>query len=724
MATLVLSSVGRLFGPVGQIVGTLAGNAIDNALFGSNDIEGARLKELAVTGSSYGTPIARQFGQVRAPGTIVWATDLEEHREKHSNGKGQPKTVSYSYSVSFAVALSSGPIDRIGRIWADGNLLRGTAGDLKSAGTLRIYQGHGDQPCDPLLQAHLGDRCPGFRGQAFAVFEDLDLTDFGNRIPALSFEIFAGSGSVVVETLSEGEGLAATQHTRFPELVGYSYEGGPVRDIVRLIDRLHPLEARVDGTGVALTVSTAQPPEATLLPPAAAWSDGEFGVQAGYVRQRSSEDAHGFAVLRYYDPARDFQAGMQLAGYSEGDTRTFQFPGALSAANAQRLARQAATRARVRRDRMLWRCTQLDPDLVPGALVRAPGIAGIWQIAAWEWREAGIELELVRHSTPADTNPAADPGAARTPLDRLASATLLRVFEVPWDGQGSGNQRRAYAAADAPAGRWPGCALYALRDGALVPLDRSVGERAVTGTLGSALGPSHAVRFEPASSCVIDLANANAALASTDITGLAQGENRMLIGREIVQYRDADPLGDGRWHLSGLLRGRGGTEFEAAAGHAEGESVVLLDDRLAELSDMYLSASTGSFAAIGIADEEPALATLENAGASLRPPSPVHARLEWNADGSASLRWTRRARGQWLWPDEVDLPVVEETESYEVGYGPVTFPLEKWVVAAPWLQISSETVIGLLASHGSQGLWVRQIGDTSRSRAIALGTLA
>lgn len=724
MATLVLSSVGRLFGPVGQIVGTLAGNAIDNALFGSNDIEGARLKELAVTGSSYGTPIARQFGQVRAPGTIVWATDLEEHREKHSNGKGQPKTVTYSYSVSFAVALSSDPIDRIGRIWADGNLLRGAAGDLKSAGTLRVYQGHGDQPCDPLLQAHLGDRCPAFRGQAYAVFEDLDLTDFGNRIPALSFEIFAGSGSVIVETLSKGEGLAATQDTRFPELAGYSYEGGPVRDIIRLIDRLHPLEARVDGTGVALTASAAQPPETPLLPPAAAWSDGEFGVQAGYVRQRSSEEGHGFAALRYYDPARDFQAGMQLAGNSESDTRTFQFPGALSAANARRLARQAATRATVRRDRMLWRCTQLDPDLVPGALVRAPGVAGIWQIAAWEWREAGIELELVRHSTPADTNPAADPGAARIPLDRLASTTLLRVFEVPWDGQGSGSRRRAYAAADALSGRWPGCALYAMRDGALVPLDRSVGERAVTGTLGSALVPSHALRFEPAASCVIDLADTDAALASTDIAGLAQGENRMLIGREIVQYLDAAPLGDGRWRLSGMLRGRGGTEQEAAAGHAAGEAMVLLDDRLADLSDTHLSAGTGSFAAIGIADEEPALATLENPGGSLRPPSPVHARFDQHPEGSITLRWTRRARGQWLWPDEVDLPLVEESERYEVGYGPVALPLETWLVATPSLEMSSETVASLIAVHGSQELWVRQIGDHSRSSAALLGTIA
>ena len=49
-------------------------------------------------------------------------------------GKGKPKVTTYSYTASFAVALASRPIAGIGRIWADGNLLRGAAGDLKTGG--------------------------------------------------------------------------------------------------------------------------------------------------------------------------------------------------------------------------------------------------------------------------------------------------------------------------------------------------------------------------------------------------------------------------------------------------------------------------------------------------------------------------------------------------------------------------------------------------------------
>ena len=69
---------------------------------------------------------ASDAGTARVAGTIVWATDLIESRSSSGGGKGSPKVTSFSYSSSFAVALSSRPIARVGRIWADGQLLRGT----------------------------------------------------------------------------------------------------------------------------------------------------------------------------------------------------------------------------------------------------------------------------------------------------------------------------------------------------------------------------------------------------------------------------------------------------------------------------------------------------------------------------------------------------------------------------------------------------------------------
>ena len=189
MATLLLSTVGTLVGgPLGGAIGALAGRAIDGAIIGGGKREGPRLKDVAVTTSSYGQPIPPHHGRMRSAGSIIWATDLVEHSAKKGGRKGQPSVTSYSYTTSFAVALSSRQILGVGRVWADGNLLRGEAGDLKVGGTMRLHSGWGDQAPDPLIAAAEGlDRCPAWRGLAYVVFEDLELTDFFNRIPALTF---------------------------------------------------------------------------------------------------------------------------------------------------------------------------------------------------------------------------------------------------------------------------------------------------------------------------------------------------------------------------------------------------------------------------------------------------------------------------------------------------------------------------------------------------------
>ena len=116
MATLILSAAGTAVGgPIGGAVGALLGRAIDSSVIGAPPREGPRLSELAVTTSSYGQPIPRVFGTMRLPGSIIWATDLRESSET-SGGKGQPKTTTYSYATSFAVALSSRPVAAIGRV--------------------------------------------------------------------------------------------------------------------------------------------------------------------------------------------------------------------------------------------------------------------------------------------------------------------------------------------------------------------------------------------------------------------------------------------------------------------------------------------------------------------------------------------------------------------------------------------------------------------------------
>ena len=213
-------------------------------------------------------------------------------------------------------------------------------------------------------------------------------------------------------------------------------------------------------------------------------------------------------------------------------------------------------------------------------------------------------------------------------------------------------------------------------------------------------------------------------LVAEAIEDLARGANRALVGREIVQFADARPLSPGYWELRGLLRGRGATEGEASQGHGTGADFVLLDDRLVTVDDAVAAAATADgFAAIGLADQEPVTAALDNAMTSVRPPCPVHPRTIVAADGSRSLQWTGRARGGWAWLDEVEAPLVEPIESYELGIGPPEAPEMRWSCPGPARSFTASEWASLCAANPGASVWVRQCGLLAKSDPLLICTL-
>jgi hypothetical protein len=728
MATLLLSAVGTLVGgPFGGALGALAGRQIDSAIIGSGRREGPRLKELAITSSSYGDPIARHYGHMRSSGTIIWATDLVESRETSGGGKGQPKTTTYSYSVSFAVALASRPIAGIGRIWADGNLLRGPSGDLKTGGSLRIYRGTGEQPVDPLLAAAEGSACPAFRGCAYVVFEDLQLADFGNRIPALTFEIFASEGPVALAELLETAEIDVETGGSMPELAGFTQDGGSLAAHLSVIDSVYPVTAHAGGTALSVTAEDASAEPIPLPEASRGWEEGDFGAESGHRRQRQAGEAQAPRALRYYDIARDYQPGIQRA---EGRTppgyvRTLEFPAALSADNARLLANRIAQRESWRGETLSWRITELDPAVAPGSLVRAPGVAGVWQVEGWEWRERGIELSLRRLPPVARASQPGDAGTAAVAPDLFAAPTQLQAFEVPWNGYGSSDTPSVFAAASSAGAGWKGAALYSVREGELIPIGTAGRSRAIIGQTSAALAPSGATRFESRAAIEIELVAADLLLEPATLAAIANGANRMLVGDEILQFAHAEPIGGGHWRLEGILRGRGGSEAAAARGHAPGTPVALLDERLTTLDPGVLPASgEASIAALGQADDAPVVAEIASRGWSLRPIPPVHPRQQIAVDGGWEFSWIRRARGKWEWLDGVDAPLVEEIEAYRVGLGPADSPLRSWETQVPAISFTSAESAELTANHANEHLWVRQVGEHALSDPLLLATIA
>ena len=89
--------------------------------------------------------------------------------------------------------------------------------------------------------------------------------------------------------------------------------------------------------------------------------------------------------------------------------------------------------------------------------------------------------------------------------------------------------------------------------------------------------------------------------------------------------------------------------------------------------------------------------------------------------GSLRLEWTRRARGQWDWPAEVELPLVEQAESYQVGFGPPNQPVALWTTPTPSLEIERGEAVALMLASPDLEFWVRQQGSFALSRPLSLG---
>lgn len=284
MATILLSAAGAALGAgfggtvlglsgavIGRAIGATLGRVIDQRLMGagSEAVEVGKVERFRLMGASEGAGVQRVWGRVRIAGQVIWATRFQESVTEEGGGKGvtRPATEVHSYSVSLAIALCEGEIRRVGRIWADGN-------EISPASlTMRVYPGSETQLSDPKIAAVEGaDKAPAYRGTAYVVIEDLDLSAYGNRVPQFTFEIVRAAVSSATPAIRE---LAATlpgvclipgtgEYSLATEPVRYALGPGAARtanvnmvgdrpDFLYALDQLH--EELPDSQGVSLVVS-------------------------------------------------------------------------------------------------------------------------------------------------------------------------------------------------------------------------------------------------------------------------------------------------------------------------------------------------------------------------------------------------------------------------------------------------------------------------------------
>jgi hypothetical protein len=254
----------------------------------------------------------------------------------------------------------------------------------------------------------------------------------------------------------------------------------------------------------------------------------------------------------------------------------------------------------------------------------------------------------------------------------LVPGTLVKFVDappLPTDTVPNQGLLRIGVAADGP--NWNGSAVYRSDDGGdaggntfnlLAGLDGAATFGAIITNLPT--GP-----FETWDNVnEVEVILTSGSLASISELGVLNGANAALIGDELVQFQNAELIGESTYKLTKLLRGRQGTEW-AIAGHAVGDRFVLITPALYTTAiannligrELYYKAvSVGN--TLTTTDEEAFTYT----GRNLKPFAPVH--VEGNRDGSSNLtiNWKRRSRVDSEWRDGVGIPLGEESELYEV----------------------------------------------------------
>ena len=175
----------------------------------------------------------------------------------------------------------------------------------------------------------------------------------------------------------------------------------------------------------------------------------------------------------------------------------------------------------------------------------------------------------------------------------------------------------------------------------------------------------------------VEVAILGGGLSSKSEQAVLNGDNIAAVaspfgGWEIIQFQEAELIGEGRYRLGGLLRGQRGTDHLIAPITPTGAAFVLLDDAVGEFPVASNHVGLPLDYRIGPAHKPHTHASHRNAvfafeAISLRPYRPAHLRAAY-AGADVELNWVRRSRvGGEAWVI-ADTPLGEAREAYIVEF--------------------------------------------------------
>jgi hypothetical protein len=277
------------------------------------------------------------------------------------------------------------------------------------------------------------------------------------------------------------------------------------------------------------------------------------------------------------------------------------------------------------------------------------------------------------------------------------------------------------------ASPWPGSLdVYAGSEAAGFDFVQSIATPSVTGVLVDDLAPGPVAYSHRGGSFLVDVPTGS--LASITQQALLAGGNLGALvtedNLEVIQFASAELVEEGRYRVTNLVRGLGGTEDAASNMTPAGARFVLLDENPVDLNLTAQALISGTTLRVephsgGIGTFSRTDVPLTAIPRSLQPLAPVHLQATKAPDGVVTISWIRRSRGATdLW-ELASTPLNEEAELYRLVVQQSETVLREEEVTEPhWTYSAADQAADGLSGGDTLSIQIAQLGTGGRLGAL------
>lgn len=309
-------------------------------------------------------------------------------------------------------------------------------------------------------------------------------------------------------------------------------------------------------------------------------------------KRMQSIDLPRSVTLTYFSQAAAHNKMTQTATletFVEGEDVAIDVPVTLTENKAVEVAEMALVNAFIERDSYGFITNWNHIDLEPGDVINIDTVGDCRIIRVDEEQENGLLSFLATNASfnttsyvPSGIPDQPAPVYTNQPI-QIGYSTALIIESPPIDETDKDKPRLTIAPHGYNKAGWPGCSIYVSIDGGLSY--NLVGTSTQQATWGKVVSPTPA---PPSNNhwlwdetTVIQVVLKTGSLSSVTKPEVYNGSNWAYIGQELIGFRSAVLVSGMTYNLSGLLRGRRGTEFYMGV-HGADEQFILRNDALVE----------------------------------------------------------------------------------------------------------------------------------------------